>query len=124
MDKYQALHQFWSSFGLKAYDENTVPTGEDNPELPYITYNVAVSDFYRPVYLHGSIWYYGTRWTAITEKLIEIESAIGLGGKMLPVDGGGLWIKKGFPFAQRMADENDMVRRIYINIEAEFITAD
>lgn len=124
MDKYQAFQSFWSSFGIDAYDENTVPTGDDRPDLPYITYNIAESDIYRPVYLHASIWYYGTSWSAITAKLAEVSSAIGLGGKMLPIDGGALWIKKGFPFAQRMADENDMVRRIYLNIEAEFITAD
>ena len=123
MDKFQALQTFWSSFGIDAYDESTVPTGDFRPELPYITYSVEVSDFYRPVYLNASIWYYGASWSAITTKLSEVSSAIGLGGKILPVDGGGLWIKRGFPFAQRMSDPDDMVRRIYLNIEAEFITA-
>lgn len=42
MDRAQAIHSFWNSFGLKAYDENTVP---DNAKLPYITYEVAVSSF-------------------------------------------------------------------------------
>ena len=37
MDKAQALHSFWSGFGLTAYDENTVP---DGAQLPYITYEV------------------------------------------------------------------------------------
>ena len=36
MDKQQAIHGFWSSFGITAYDENSVP---DDAELPYITYN-------------------------------------------------------------------------------------
>ena len=124
MNKYQALHSFWSSFGLPAYDESTVPTGEDRPALPYITYNVVVSDFYRPSYLYASIWYYGTSWAAITAKLEEVTNAISMGGKIIPVDGGALWIKKGFPYAQRVTDDNDMIKRIYINIEAEFITAE
>lgn len=124
MDKYQALQSFWESFGIDAYDESTVPTGEHKPELPYITYDVVVSDFYRPVNLHASIWYYGTSWSAITTKLSEIEYAIGLGGKIIPVDSGALWIKRGVPFAQRMTDPDDMVRRIYMNIEAEFVTAE
>ena len=37
MDKSQAVHDFWSSFGLTAYDENAVP---DNAQMPYITYSV------------------------------------------------------------------------------------
>lgn len=33
-------------------------------------------------------------------------------------------LKRGSPFAQRMSDPNDdMIRRIYINITAEFLTA-
>ena len=31
MDKFQAQQSFWSSFGLTAYDENTVP---DDAEYP------------------------------------------------------------------------------------------
>jgi hypothetical protein len=35
-----------------------------------------------------------------------------------------LYISKGSPFAQRMKEpSDDMVRRIYININAEFLTA-
>ena len=123
MNKFEALQSFWSSFGLNAYDENTVPTGEARPAMPYITYDAAVSDFGNTVALSGSLWYYGTSWSQITAKLGEIESAVGRGGKILPIDGGAVWIRKGSPFAQRMSDPDDMVRRIYINIEAEFITA-
>jgi hypothetical protein len=39
-------------------------------------------------------------------------------------DGGRLYIAKGNPFAQRMADPNDdMIRRMYLNIQAEFLSA-
>lgn len=38
-------------------------------------------------------------------------------------DNGRLFITKGTPFAQRMTDEDDMVRRIYINITAEYFSA-
>jgi len=124
MDKWQTLHSFWSSFGLPAYDENTVPTGDQKPSYPYITYDAVISDFGNPVALSGSLWYYGTSWSQVTTKLSEIQSVIGRGGKFLPFDGGALWIKKGSPFAQRVSDSNDMIRRIFINIEAEFITAD
>ncbi len=124
MDKLQALHSFWESFDLSAYDENTVPTGDNKPDYPYITYDASVSNFGSSVALSGSLWYYGTTWSQATTKMTEIQSYVGRGGVMIPCDDGAVWIKQGSPFAQRVADPNDMVRRIYINVEAEFITAD
>lgn len=124
MDKYQALQNFWGSFGIPAYDENTVPSGDDAPAFPYITYDVVVSNLGRPVAMSASIWYYGSSWSQITTKLTEIQTAIGRGGKLIPFDGGAIWIVQGSPFAQRMADANDMTRRIFINISAEYLTAD
>lgn len=123
MDKFQALQSFWSSFGIPAFDENTVPTGDDRPALPYITYDAKASSFGDSVSVSGSLWYYGTSWSAITTKFTEIDARIGLGGCMIPVDGGAVWIRRGSPFAQRVSDDNDMIRRIFMNIEAEFITA-
>lgn len=124
MDKFQALHSFWASFGIDAYDENTVPTGDAKPAYPYITYDASISNLGAPVALSGSLWYYGTSWSQVTTKLSEIQLRLGRGGQMIPMDGGALWIVQGSPFAQRVSDPNDMVRRIFINIEAEYITAD
>lgn len=124
MDKWQALQSFWGSFGIPAYDETSVPTGESKPAYPYITYDAAVSNLGSPVALSGSLWYYGTSWAPASAKLEEIRSKLTRGGLMTAIDGGGLWLKQGSPFALRMPDPNDMIRRIYINIEAEFITAD
>jgi len=123
MDKFQALQSFWSSFGIPAYDENTVPTGNDAPEFPYITYDAVISNFDNKVAMSASIWDYGTSWGRVTAKLAEIQSAIGNGGKILPIDDGAFWITTGRPFAQRMNDDNDMIRRVFMNISAEFITA-
>ena len=113
MDKFQVIHSFWSSFGLPAYDQNTVPAGDKRPPYPYITYEAAVASLGQPIALSGSLWYYGSSWNRITGKLLEIDAEIGR----------ALWIRKGSPFAQRMSDPNDMIRRIIINIEAEFLTA-
>lgn len=124
MDKFQAIHSFWSSFGLPAFDEGTVPTGNAKPAMPYITYDVVFSGFGTPVAMSASIWHYSSSWMQITAKFSEIEAFIGRGGKILPCDGGAIWIKPGSPFAQRMSDPNDMIRRILINIEAEFLTAE
>jgi len=124
MDKFQALQTFWESFGIPAYDENTLPTGDDAPAFPYITYDAVVSSLGTPVAISASIWDYGTSWARVTAKMAEIQSAIGRGGKVLPIDDGAIWITPGTPFAQRMNDSNDMVRRIFINISAEYLTAE
>ena len=118
MDKEQALNSFWNGFDLVAYDESSVP---EDAILPYITYSVSVDEFLYPVSLTASIWYRSTSWEAITKKLNQISNEIGKGGKMVPYEGGSIWIKKGSPFAQRMTDSDSSIRRIFMNIEAEFI---
>lgn len=51
MTAEQVVHSFWSSFGLTAYDENSVP---DNAQLPYITYNLSYDAFENEVAMSGS----------------------------------------------------------------------
>ena len=123
MDKSQALHSFWSSFQLPAFDENTVPNGDNKPSYPYITYDVVIGEFDEFTAMSASLWDYGSSWSTITTKLAEISAKIGKGGCIVPCDGGALWIKMGSPFAQRIGDSNDMIRRIYINIVVEYVTA-
>lgn len=119
MDRSQALNSFWSSFGLTAYDEQTLP---DDAALPYITYETAVGDLDEQVALTGSLWYRSTRWAEITAKMEEISAALGYGGKTIKYEGGLLWVTRGTPFAQRIAEPNDDgLRRYYLNINANFI---
>lgn len=121
MDKAQSLHAFWSGFNLPAYDESSVP---DSAVMPYITYNVATDSLDSVLPLHGNLWYRSTAWDAISQKAEEIAEALGSGGYMIEkIDGGYVWLQKGKPFAQRMTDEDEQVRRIYINVTAEFLTA-
>lgn len=123
MTKEQALTKFWEGFGLTAYDENSVPSGENKPAYPYITYNVVTGSFGSNLSLTASLWYKSSSWEAITNKADEISRAIGLGGVILTYDDGAIWIKRGDSFAQRMNDPNDSIRRIYLNINAEYISA-
>lgn len=125
MDKEKALHQFWSSFGLTAYDENTVP---DNALTvnggKYLTYNVATASLDEPTPLYANLWYKSSSWSEITVKANQMSEAIGRGGAIVPFDGGYIWICRGAPFSQRMPDEDDTIRRIYINVMAEYLSAD
>lgn len=118
MNKAQAIHSFWSSFGLTAYDQYTVP---DDAKMPYITYNVSESEIDNYVGLYGSIWYRGTSWEQVELKATEIAQRI-VRMNPIKIDGGYLAINLGTPFSQRLEDIDDNVRRIYINLQAEFYT--
>lgn len=120
MDKAQAIHEFWSGFGLTAYDENAVP---DGAVFPYITYSVVTDSLDYVVLLTGSLWYRSTSWEDISQKADEISQALA-DGKVVPLDSRGyVYLYRGTPFAQRMGDEkDDMIKRIYFNVNAEFLT--
>lgn len=117
MTKEQALHSFWSSFGLIAYEENSVPSGENKPDLPYITYDVSTDSFLNEVALSGNLWYSGTKWNDVNEKADEIANKIN-GGIIV----GCALIKPGSPFSTNVPDINDRIRRKRINITVEFLT--
>ena len=122
MTKAAAIYQFWSGFGLTAYEENTVPT---DSAFPYITYQLVTDSFDREIPLTASIWYRSESWTGINAKTEEISQKISRGGKIISCDDGAIWMKRGQPFAQNMGDESDdLIKRKYLNITAEFMTAD
>ena len=122
MTKAAAIYQFWSGFDLTAYEENTVP---EDAVFPYLTYQLVTDSFDREVAATASLWYRGESWTAINAKTEEISKKIGASGKKIAVDDGGIWIKRGQPFAQNMGDESDdLIKRKYINISIVFITQD
>ena len=120
MDKAQAIDKFWNSFELPAYDENSVP---DDAVMPYITYSLSTDNLDNPVTLSGNLWYRSESWKEITLKSEEISKKVSEQGFYLDkIEGGYVWITRGSPFAQRMTDTNP-VKRIYINLMAEYLTA-
>ena len=124
MTKEAALYNFWSMFGLPAYEENSVPSGEDGAEFPYITYQVVTDSFGNDVALTGSVWYKSTSWKEANAKAQEISNVLSRGGVTIACDGGIIWLRRGVPFAQSMGDDSDdLIKRKYINLVAEFMTA-
>lgn len=120
MDKEQALHNFWSSFGVPAYSAETVP---DGAVMPYITYEVATDSFDNMVPMTASIWYRSYSWEEITELANDVAAAIVyMYPPTIELDEGRLYITKGSPFAQRMSDDDDSIRRIVLSINAEYMT--
>ena len=121
MTKAAAIYQFWSGFGLTAYEENTVP---NDAAFPYITYQLVTDSFDREIPLSASLWYRSESWTAINAKTEEISQKISRGGKIISCDGGAVWLKRGQPFAQNMGDESDnLIKRKYLNLSVEYLTA-
>ena len=120
-DKWQAIQEFWESFGLPAYAESSVP---DDAKMPYITYSPQIGQMDAILNLTGSLWYESVSWAEISRKALQIAFAVNANGYYLKkIDGGYMLLTQGDPFAQRMTDENDKVRRIYFNIQAKFLTA-
>lgn len=118
-NKWQTLDDFWNGFGIPAYDENSVP---DEAQMPYITYNAVVSNFENPITLLASIWYRETSWKNISNLADRIAQYIGSSYRAIKIDGGYIVLTLGSPFAQRMADEDDSVRRMYLMVDTEFYT--
>lgn len=116
MSRLTALQNFWESFGVPAYDENTVP---QNAGYPRITYEGNLDFFDSTVMASASVWVKSTRWDWISEKAEEIGTAI-VEGATASYDGGFLWVKPGQPFIQRMPDEDPDVRRVLINVVLEY----
>lgn len=111
MDRYEAQYLFWSSFGVPAYEENSVPdVGEI--EFPYITYQAVVSPFDNNVPVSASIWTRSTSWAEADTLADAVENALKSGGKVLPYTGGIIWVTPRNPFAQSMGDpQDDQIKR-------------
>lgn len=122
MDKAQAIDVFWNSFGLSAYDENSVP---EDASFPYITYSEARDSLGNMITLNASIWDNSTSWARISIKADDIAKKIAEHGHYtIKIDDGYVWLVKGSPFAQRMGDPNrNEIKRIYLNVLGEFLTA-
>lgn len=122
-DKWQGLDTFWNSFGIPAYDENSVP---EDAELPYITYEASIGSFEDVVPLTASVWYYGTSWVDVSNKVDEISRRLNGWYIQRLSDTQYIYFKKNQAglFAQRVADPNVLIKRIRLSISAEFLTHD
>ena len=122
MSKASALYTWFSGFGITAHEESNVPS---QPTFPYLTYTYATGDFDSgEVPIIVNLFYRTESNVAIDAKAEQIYDAIGRGGVMVPVSNGAIWLKRGSPFSQAIAEPSDAnIRRRYINITAEFLTA-
>jgi hypothetical protein len=119
-----AIYRFLNGFGIPAYASSSVP---DQAPFPYITYDLVLGEWGEAeVNMPVNVWYRTESEAEPNAKVREIGAAIGHGGKLIPCDGGALWLKKGSPWAQAVSieGEDEKVKRRYVNINIETLTTD
>lgn len=127
MTKMQALYNFFSGFGIPAYEENSIYSEDIEIELPYITYGINLATFPASnVSIPASIWYRSASWKDIQDKAIEINAKLKNGGISLPCDGGFILLKQEDDReADMTGDPSDrLVKRAILHIVADFNTID
>ena len=121
MNKWQAQYNFWSSFGIPAYDAASVPDGDDAPNFPYITYTGTNGEFDTDTPVTASIWTRNTSWTEADQISDQIQGILMNGGITIPYDGGIIWITAGSTFSQNLGDpDDDLIRRKILNVTLHF----
>lgn len=123
MTKGAALHEFFNRFEIPFYAVGTVP--DDAPAF-YGTYTLVFDAWGgSPVSLTVNLWYRTENEATLNAKVQELSAALGLGGAVLPCDGGFIWLRRGSPFAQAPVNAEDPAIKLrYINITAEYLTKD
>lgn len=126
MDVQQALNTFWNSFGVIAFQENSVPDQNAFEAMqispyPRITYGLTLNDFGVPTSLSASVWDRSESWKTASQLNNLIFKRLKDGGVKVNYDDGQIWIKTGTPFSSEMSDPDDMIKRYVINIETEYL---
>lgn len=117
--KEQAIHEFWNSFGIKAYDSTDVPS---NVTYPYLTYTNPTDSLGNVVSINVNLWYRDSSWRNASLKKDELaRRIIGPDNPTVKFDEGRIYFAGGTPFAQRADDDDPAIKRYYINVTAEFL---
>lgn len=122
MTKDKALYAWFSQF-MTAYPETSVP---EDAEFPWLTYELVTGALDSgEIGITVNLWYYSEQEAEPNAKAQEIADAIGMGGVIIPCDGGAIWIKRGTPWCQNIRDDSDgNIKRRYLNITLEYLTED
>lgn len=128
MNKWEVQQAYWESFGLRAFNEQTVPATipDDDGDMvplvpPYITYEPAIGSINETVPISAKVWYYGTSNAEVTNKVTEMEPNV---NRVLEYDGGVLKVRKAERWARQAPEDptDEQIRAIELNVEMEFIS--
>lgn len=118
MNKPEALHEFFSRFGMAAYPDTSVP---DDATFPYLTYTPSFDSIGSQVSIPVNLWYNTESELIPTVKAQEIADYVGSGVYVM-CDGGAILVTRGSPWCQSMAyEQNSKIKRRYLNVIAEFL---
>lgn len=122
MNKYQALYQWFNSFGIPFYVDTNVPS-ENEITYPYGTYQNVVGMWANTVSITVRLYYRSTSEVEINKMADKIGDVIKNGGKTISCDDGMMWVTKGTPFCQAIYDDTDTtIKSRYINLNIEYLT--
>ena len=120
MTKDTAIYRFLSQL-MPFYSVSSVP---NDVIFPYGTYELPMGALDSgPVSMTVNLWFHTESEAIPNAKAQELSEMIGYGGKVLPCDGGYIWIKRGSPFSLSQSDaEKQEVKLRYINLTVEYLT--
>lgn len=129
MTKDKVLYRWFSRF-MTAYPATAVPNEKENGgadvEFPYLTYDLTLDNWLGgEVGLTVQMWFHTSKEAEPNEAAEALSRAIGMGGVMLPCDGGYIWLKRGRPWCVAAVDQtNPSVKLRQINVTVEYLTQD
>ncbi len=120
MTKAAVIYDFFNQF-MTFYAATSVP---EDSIFPYGTYELVVDAWDGgEVSMTVNLWFYTESEAIPNAKAQQISEAIGDGGVLLPCDGGYVWLKRGSPWCQSLADDTAAnIKRRYLNVTAEYLT--
>lgn len=121
-DVREVIYQFWSGFSVPAFEENSVPTGEDFPGFPYITFPMVFAGFGGKSSVFVSIWTKSdSGWQQAINIANSIYSVLKDGGLCLQHSTGAVWVSANEPFSRGTGDPNDnQVKRLLLDVSLQF----
>lgn len=123
MTRGQAIYSWLSGFDVDSYAVDAVPNTVAYPYLTYDASNGFWGDSDTPLIIN--LYYRDTSGAVANAKAEEICAAIGRGGKIIPCDGGAVWLKRGDPAWQSIKNtDDDKIRQRYISIDMQWLTLD
>ena len=119
MTAAEAYAGFWAQFGIPCFEEGAFPDA-DPPGYPCLSYRYGEGTGDGDgVALSASLFVRSPGWKEARDLAARIGEALPPGGIYLPVDEGGLWIRRDTPFVSWLGDgEDPFLRRILFRVTA------
>lgn len=126
-DKVEALYNFWSQFGVRAYPSIKVPNEalEDliNIGTPYLTYDIVLGEFDDSCYMTGQLHYNVLKHgiAPLVREQEYITNVLKRGGMTIRYSDGLMRVNLASPGAQIINTEKDAIKKCVINIVVEYM---